>query len=64
MAPKADPKEAKTDQKTNSDFDKKEKSRIVDFVDPSHAKSLFLGSYGSQDRGPMGAISEFYSDQK
>ena len=58
------PKEAKIDQTSSSDDVKNEKSENVDFVYPSHAKSILLGSYGGQDRAPMRAISEFYSDQK
>ena len=64
LGPFGGPKEAKIDQKSNLDDDTNEESEKVDFLHPSHQKSLFLGSYGSQDRAPKRAISEFYSDQK
>ena len=50
-------------QKSDSDVVEHEKRENLNFVYPSLAKSLFLSSYGGQDRGPMRAMSEFYSDQ-
>ena len=64
LEPFGEPKGVKIDQKSSLDEDKNEESEKVDFVHPSHAKSLFLGPYGGQDRGPKRAISEFYSDSK
>ena len=58
------PKGVKINQKLSLDDDKNEESEKVDFLHPSLAKSLLLGSHGSQDRAPMRAINEFYSDQK
>ena len=56
------PKEAKIDQKSSSDDVKNEKSENVDFVDPSHQKSLLLGPNGSQDGAQMESGINFYSD--
>ena len=53
------PKEAKIDQKSSSDDVKNEKSENVDFVDPSHQKSMFLGPNGGQDGGQMSLKSIF-----
>ena len=64
LDPFGSPKEVKIDEKSNLDDDKNEESEKVDFVHPSLAKSLLLGPYGGQDRAPMRAINEFYSDQK
>ena len=49
LEPFGGPKEAKIDQKSSSDDVKNEKSENVDFVDPSHQKSLFLAPNGGQD---------------
>ena len=58
------PKEAKIDQKSSSDDVKNEKRENVDFVYPSHQKSMFLGPNG----GPVGAKMQFklvfFSDWK
>ena len=64
LDPFGGPKEVKIDQKSSLEDVKNEESEKVDFLHPSLAKSLFLGSYGGQDRAPMRAMSEFYSDQK
>ena len=56
------PKEAKIDQKSSSDDVKNEKSENVDFVDPSHAKSMFLDPNGGQDGAQMRSKIDFYSD--
>ena len=56
------PTEAKIDQKSSSDDVKNEKSENVDFVDPSHQKSMFLGPNGGQDGGQMRSKIDFYSD--
>ena len=56
------PKDAKIDQKSKLNDVKNEESEKFDFLHPSHAKSLFLGSYGCQNWAPMNAISDFYSD--
>ena len=64
LDPFGGPKEVKIDQKSSLEDVKNEESEKVVFLHPSHAKSLFLGSYGGQDRAPKRAISEFYSDQK
>ena len=58
------PNAAKINQKSSSDDVKSENNENIDFLHPSLAKSLLLGSDGSQDRGLMRAISEFYTDQK
>ena len=58
------PKEAKIVKKSSSDDVKNEESEKVDFLHPSHAKSLFLGSYGGRDRASISAMSEFHSDSK
>ena len=58
------PKEAKFVLKMSLDVVKTKKSENVDFVHPSLAKSLFVGSYEGQDRAPIRAISQFYGDQK
>ena len=57
-------KDAKIDQKSKLNDVKNEESEKFDFLHPSHAKSLFLGSYGGQDRAPKRAISQFYSDSQ
>ena len=64
LDPFGGPKEVKIDQKSSLEDVKNEESEKFDFLHPSHAKSLFLGSYGGQDRAPKRAISEFHSDQK
>ena len=64
LDPFGGPKEVKIDQKSSLEDVKNEESEKVDFVHPSHAKSLFLGSYGGQDRAPMRTIDEFYIDSK
>ena len=56
------PKEAKIDQKSSSEDVKNEKSENVDFVDPSHQKSMFLGPNGGQDGAQMRSKIDFYSD--
>ena len=56
------PKEVKIDQKSSSDDVKNEKSENIDFVDPSHQKSMFLGPNGSQDGDQMRSKIDFYSD--
>ena len=56
------PKEAKIDQTSSSDDVKNEKSENVDFVDPSHQKSMFLGPNGGQDGAQMRSKIDFYSD--
>ena len=62
MAPKADPKEAKTDQKTSSDVVKNEKSESVDFLHPSVAKSVFLVPNGRQYGALLTPGNDFLSD--
>ena len=52
-------KNAKINHNLILDNDKQEESEKVDFVHPSHAKSLFFDPYGGQDRASMRAISEF-----
>ena len=64
LDPFGGPKEVKIDQKSSLEDVKNEESEKVDFLHPSLAKSLLLGSYGGQDRGPKRAKSEFYSDSK
>ena len=64
LDPFGGPKDAKIDQKSKLNDVKNEESEKFDFLHPSHAKSLFLGSYGGQDRAPKQARSEFYNDQK
>ena len=56
------PKGVNIDKKLSLDDDTNEESEQVDFLHPSLAKSLFLGCYEGQDRAPMRAMSEFYSD--
>ena len=56
------PKEAKIDKKSILDDVKNEKSENVDFVDPSHAKSMFLGPNGGENVGQMRSKIDFYSD--
>ena len=56
------PKETKIDQKSSSDDVKNEKSENVDFVHPSHAKSMFLGPNRTQDGAQMRFKIDFYSD--
>ena len=56
------PKEVKINQKTSSDDAKNEKSENVDFVGPSHQKSVFLGPNGGQDGAQMRITVDFYSD--
>ena len=58
LEPFGGPKGVKINQKSNLDDDKNEESEKVDFLHPSLAKSLFLSSYGGQDRAPRGAIGE------
>ena len=58
------PKEAKIDQKSSSDDVKNEKSENVDFVDLSHAKSMFLGPNRAQDGRQMTSKIHFYSAWK
>ena len=55
------PKEAKIDQKSSSDDVKNEKSENVDFVDPSHKKTLLLGPTGGQGGSQMESKINFYS---
>ena len=62
LDPFGGPKEARIDQKLSSDDVTNEKSEKVDFVHPSLAKSLLLGSCQAQQRVPMITINEFYSD--
>ena len=62
LDPFGGPKEARIDQKLSSDDVTNEKSEKVDFVHPSLAKSLLLGSCQAQNRASMRAINEFYSD--
>ena len=62
LDPFGGPKEAKIDQKSSSDDVKNERSENVDFVYPSHAKSMFLGPNGGQDGGQMRSKIDFYSD--
>ena len=50
------PKETQIDLKSSSDDIKNDKSENVDFVDPSLAKSMFLGSNGNQNGGQMRKI--------
>ena len=56
------PKEAKINQTSSSDDVKNEKNENVDFVYPSHAKSMFLGPNGGQDGGQMRSKIDLYSD--
>ena len=58
------PQEAKIQQKSHVVFVKSTKSENVDFVDPSLAKSMFLGPNGGQDGGQMMSEIDFYSDRK
>ena len=55
-------KDVKIDQKSGSDDVKNGKSENVDFVDPSHAKLMFLGPNGGQDGAQMTSKIDFYSD--
>ena len=64
LVPKPTPKEARRNEKPSSDGFKNEKSEIVDFLYPSHAKSPFLNCNGSQDGASMTPKFDFYSDSK
>ena len=59
MPPKTDPKEIQIDPKSSSDVVKNEKNEMIDFVDPSLAKSLLLAADGGQDGASMTPGSDF-----
>ena len=59
LDPFGGPKDAKIDQTSKLNDVKNEESEKFDFLHPSIAKSLFLDSYGGQDRAPKRAMSEF-----
>ena len=59
-----DPKEAKIDQKSSSEPVQNEKREVVDFLHPSLAKSLFLGSNGSQDGGRKSSFIAIENDDR
>ena len=62
LDPFGGPKEAKINQKSSLELVENEKSEKLVFLYPSPAKSLFLASYEGQDRAPMRAMSDFYSN--
>ena len=53
--------EARSAPKSSSEDGETEKSENVDFVDPSHEKSLLLRPTGGQGGGQMESKINFYS---
>ena len=60
--PVGEPKEAKMAQKSILVAVKNEKHENVDFLHPSLAKSLILGSHGGRESVPKSLRNDFLSD--
>ena len=62
LGPFGGPKEVKINEKLSLEDNKNEESEKVDFLHPSLAKSLFLGSHEGQDGASMTLGNDFYGN--